>query len=492
RWQRGQDEYDAWDNSGVSGHSVRSFYSPPKPFSSCASCHMPKVQSADPGSVDGLVHYHSFPAANTALAYVSNDTSWLARTIAFLKANRVTVDIFAVKRGNDVYAPLDAPAANVVPGETVLLDVVVRNKSIGHGFPGGTVDAQQPWLELIGKDANGNEFFHSGWVDSTDQHVDSTAHFFHARILTRDGELITTRGVHKWVATLYKHIIGPGSADVIHYKIHIPQDVGSAVTFVAKVHYKKFDEAFSEFVYEGKQMPQLPDVVMAENTRTIQTAATASPASAYTAKPEDRDRFNDYGIGSFFEEGERDASWAWKRTTQIDPNYADGYINLARIDLKEGYIEQMDTDLINAERVKPGYDKTKFFRGNLDKLEGKYPEALSELQQVYNDYPFERETIDLIGRIYYLQNEYTTAIQWYQKELDIDPEDKTPHYNMMLCYRAMGNKDEATNEEDAWRTYKEDEFQNEVTQKYRQTHESANNEAQPIHYHEDSRALINF
>ncbi|HZV12506.1 MAG TPA: tetratricopeptide repeat protein, partial [Candidatus Kapabacteria bacterium] len=363
---------------------------------------------------------------------------------------------------------------------------------IGHGFPGGTIDAQQPWLELIGKDANGNEFFHSGWVDPRNQHVDSTAHFYHARILTRDGDLITTRGVHKWVATLYKNVIGSGSADVVHYKVHIPAGAGDSVTFIAKLHYKKFDEAFSEFTFQGKPMPQFPDVIMAEDTRTLRTAATAAPASAYIAKPADRDRFNDYGIGSFFEGDEKDASWAWKRTTVLDPTYADGYINLARIDMQEGYLDQMASDLANAEHAQPGYYKIKFFRGSLDKLEGKYPEALAELQQLSNDYPRDRETLDLIGRIYYLQNEYTTAIQWYQKELDIDPEDKTPYYNMMLCYRAMGDKDKAAQNEAAWRTYKDDEFQNEVTQKYRQGHSAANNEAQPIHYHEDSRYLMDF
>jgi hypothetical protein len=65
RWFRGFNEYDNWQASGVSGQGARSFYYPPKP-QQCADCHMPMESSKDAGNINGLVHSHRFPGANTA------------------------------------------------------------------------------------------------------------------------------------------------------------------------------------------------------------------------------------------------------------------------------------------------------------------------------------------------------------------------------------------------------------------------------------------
>ena len=65
-WMRGQNHYDTWYDSGVSGRAVRSFYDPPK-AKACRDCHLPPLQSAEFGNRGGFVHDHLFPAANTAL-----------------------------------------------------------------------------------------------------------------------------------------------------------------------------------------------------------------------------------------------------------------------------------------------------------------------------------------------------------------------------------------------------------------------------------------
>lgn len=485
KWQRGQNEYDAWHNSGISWNSARSFYRPPQPLSACASCHMPQVASNDRGSVNGLVHFHSFPAANTALAAVSQDTAWVARTTAFLKMNRLSLDLFAVKRGREIYAPLNAPQASLMPGESIQLELVVRNRSVGHRFPGGTVDAHQPWIELIGVDASGHEFFHNGAVDTLNDHVDSNAHFYHSRIFTKDGELITQRAAHLWTATLFNNFVGPGSADVVHYRVTVPKTNGP-VTFTAKLHYKKFDEKFSEFVYAGLRVPKFPDVVMAETSVKINISDSLAPANSYATKPSDRERFNDYGIGLFLQNNNRDASIAWRRVTEIDPKYADGFINLARLELNEGYLPQADQELTAAEQAQPGYYKNSFYRAKWLKKSGRLDEALALYGKVNDALPKDRETIDEIGRIHYLKGEYDLAIEWYQKELVIDPEDMNPHYNIMQCYHALGNTAKAEFHHQEYLKYKDDETQRERTQRYRNDHPADNNEAQMIHEHRNS------
>ena len=95
RWIRGFNEYDNWQASGVSGQGARSFYYPAKPVQ-CADCHMPLSPSKDSGNLNGFVHSHRFPGANTALPTANEDSEQLKVTEDFLKDKIVSVDIFAL------------------------------------------------------------------------------------------------------------------------------------------------------------------------------------------------------------------------------------------------------------------------------------------------------------------------------------------------------------------------------------------------------------
>ena len=67
---------------------------------------MPLIPSKDEGSVDGLVHSHRFPGANTALPTANEDAEQLAASTKFLQDKQVSVDIFGIapaeKAGSDV------------------------------------------------------------------------------------------------------------------------------------------------------------------------------------------------------------------------------------------------------------------------------------------------------------------------------------------------------------------------------------------------------
>src|SRR5277367_4891590 len=95
RWFRGFNEYDNWQASGVSGQGARSFYYPAK-AQQCADCHMPQEKSNDAGNVNGFVHSHRFPGANTAVPTANEDAAQLTLTENFLKNGQLTVDIFAI------------------------------------------------------------------------------------------------------------------------------------------------------------------------------------------------------------------------------------------------------------------------------------------------------------------------------------------------------------------------------------------------------------
>ena len=287
RWFRGFNEYDNWQASGVSGQGARSFYYPPKP-QQCADCHMPAEASKDAGNINGFVHSHRFPGANTAVPTANEDDAQLKLTEGFLKSGALTVDIFAVSPAqpllrtgatsqsdlattfavgeeaetkitpgvSEEVAPVTAPLNLVQPalrrGDTVRVDVVVRTKKVGHFFPGGTVDAYDTWLELKGTDDKGQTIFWSGMVeDSGKGPVEKGAHFYRSLQIDEHGNPINKRNAWATRAVVYVRLIPPGAADTVHYRMNIPESVGNKITLHARLCYRKFSWLNTRFAFVG-------------------------------------------------------------------------------------------------------------------------------------------------------------------------------------------------------------------------------------------------
>jgi len=375
RWLRGFNDYDNWQASGVSGQGARSFYYPPKP-QQCADCHMPQVPSQDFGNIHGFVHSHRFAAANTAVPTSYGDHEQLAAVENFLK-NTVTVDIFALAQepaengeaggpsagrpeapqlsstfavGEEssaglagagvsglpvaqLIAPLGRVQASVRRGDTVRVEVVVRTRKVGHFFPGGTVDAFDCWVELEARDNHGRIIFWSGEAtDNGHGPVDPGAHFYRSLQLDAHGNAINKRNAWSTRATLYAHLIPPGAADTVHYRLKIPENCGESITLTAKLNYRKFswwntqwafvgvrdpadphpdvakDHDDGRWVFQGNlagvsanppMIPDVPTVVMSQNTVNISVLAKTAPPFAQNVvfNAQDRERWNDYGIG---------------------------------------------------------------------------------------------------------------------------------------------------------------------------------------------------
>jgi Flp pilus assembly protein TadD len=288
RWFRGFNEYDNWQASGVSGQGARSFYYPPKP-QQCADCHMPMEASHDAGNIDGFVHSHRFPGANTAVPVANDDAPQLKLTEDFLKSGALTVDIFAVspaqaplKPGTAAQselsttfaigeeaeskvtaetsgevAPVTAPLDRVQPplrrGDTVRVDVVVRTKKVGHFFPGGTVDAYDTWLELKAIDDKGQTIFWSGAVEDNGKGpVEKGAHFYRSLQVDAHGNPINKRNAWATRAVVYVRLIPPGAADTVHYRMHIPDNAGNKITLRARLCYRKFSWWGTQFSFAGE------------------------------------------------------------------------------------------------------------------------------------------------------------------------------------------------------------------------------------------------
>ena len=128
-----------------------------------------------------------------------------------------------------------------------------------------------------------------------------------------------------------------------------------------------------------KAIPDIPTTVMAHARRRSGSSrrARAVPASATFLDKSVRERWNDYGIGLLLQGDLKAAEAAFLKVTEMEPGYADGWVNVARARIQEGNMTGAEEMLRRALTIDPGLAKTHFFLGTALKSLGRYDEALT-------------------------------------------------------------------------------------------------------------------
>jgi len=558
RWSRGFDDYDNWQASGISGMGARSFYYPAKPLN-CVDCHMPLVRSNDDGNVHGYVHSHRFIAANTALPFVNKDKVQLEDTEHFLEDGKVSVDIFAVSpdrplpqvrsrldsgmreestfaSGEEVEmkaplgaaqgpppapwtAPLNRMQAKVRAGDTVRVDVVVRTIGVGHFFPGGTVDAFDCWLELKAVDDAGHVLFWSGMVEDNGKGpVEPGAQFYRSLAIDAHGNPINKRNAWAARASVYVHLIPPGAADTVHFRLHVPKNLRGHIHLEAKLNYRKFAWGYTQWAFAGvmmptgphdvtknyddrrvvytgntsdvsgkiKHIPNLPIVTMASDKAvlTVVPASAPRPAPEEVLLPADWQRWNDYGIGLFLQGDLKAAEAAFLKVTQIVPASPEGWVNVGRVRLLAGNLAGAKTVLEKALKISPKLPKANYFYARVLRQMGDYNGSIAHLRVAAKAYPHDRVVHNDLGRVLFLQHKYAAAAAEFHKALAIDPENLEANYNLMLCSTGLGDHRAAAQYEERFLRFKANEASQAITGPYLKKHPDDNRERQPIHEHD--------
>ncbi|MGW8178706.1 MAG: tetratricopeptide repeat protein, partial [bacterium] len=125
-----------------------------------------------------------------------------------------------------------------------------------------------------------------------------------------------------------------------------------------------------------------------------------------------------------------------------------------------------------------------FFKGMAVKSLGKYDQALAHFREAESQYPRDRVVLNQIGRLFFLKREFQQAILMFQRVLKIDPEDLQAHYNLMLCWRALGDQDQAQREQSLYLRFKADESSQSIAGSHLRDDPHDNNERQAIHEHQ--------
>ena len=374
---RGQNHYDSWLLSGVSGHGSRSFYYPEHAQQDCNGCHMPTRESTDFGARllgdDGKlrIHDHLFPSANTAIAWMRDRPDLVAVHQEFLE-DVLRVDIFGIRDGPGIDSPLLAPLRpelpTLQPGGSYLLETVIRTLTMGHHFTQGTTDSNEIWLEVTAS-AGDRLLGVSGHRDEAGS-VNEWSHFVNTYMLDRSGSRIDRRNAQDIFVPLYSHQIPPGAAQTVHYRLDVPDNVSAPINVNVRLLYRKFDATYMNYVASTLNPPngpleeraaalqgnnELPITVLAEDEITFPVEDHPVTTDVPVSDIPEWQRWNDYGIGMLLKgKAElRQAADAFRKVEEFD-RY-DGPLNLARALFEEGGAGQID-EATEAVRRAASYD----------------------------------------------------------------------------------------------------------------------------------------
>ena len=408
KWLRGQNSYDSYLLSGVSGHGASSFYYPEKAEENCNGCHMPLHESEDFGaqafddSGELKIHDHQFPSANTAIPHLLGLDPEVNEAHRAFNDGVMRVDLFGIRPGGTIDGELVAPLRPQAPvlerGESYLLEAVIRTLKMGHLFTQGTSDSNQIWMDLWARDADGRVIGRSGGLDDQNR-VDPWSHFVNAYVLDRDGNRIARRNPQDIFVALYNHQIPPGAADVVHYGLQIPEDAVGPIEVELRLQFRKFDNPYMQFVYGEDFVNDLPIMTLAEDriqfelsdaaadeldeggavaiadgtqsddlesdadqsdqdqsdsdSSEDESAEQSSVAMRFTERPApdfpEWQRWNDYGIALLRKGGKskgelRQAEEAFSQVEQL--GRPDGPLNLARVYLAQGTVRDDAIDAL--------------------------------------------------------------------------------------------------------------------------------------------------
>ncbi len=496
KWLRGQNHYDNYLLSGVSGHGVSSFYYPPQAIDNCSECHMPlepsdQFAAADfDGSGERKHHDHQFPSANTAIPHLLGMPEEVIDKHRTFNEEVMRIDIFGLREGGTIdgrlIAPLHPEVPALEPGESYLLETVIRTVKMGHLFTQGTTDSNEVWMD-VRVESDGVVIGRSGGRGA-DGGVDPWSHFVNAYVLDREGNRIDRRNVQDIFVPLYSHQIPPGAAEVVHYRLEVPPDARQPITVEVKLQYRKFDTVLMQHIYGEDYVNDLPVMTLAEDRFTFPIVGSGETPMAEASPIPEWERWNDYGIGLLRKGGKskgelRQAEEAFLQVEAL--GRPDGPLNLARVYIEQGTVQSKAIEALERatafEPPAPSWSIA-WFTGLVNKQNGFLDEAIENFQSILDldDEETRRRGFDF-RQDYRLLNELGQTLFERAKQergdarrenrralldrarasfdaaLRLDPENVTAHYNLYLIHKQLEQSEAADEHFALYSKYKPDD-----------------------------------
>jgi tetratricopeptide (TPR) repeat protein len=514
KWVRGQDHYDTYFLSGVSGYFAQSYYYPAVATHRCSACHMPLMRSNDFGaryfddSAELKVHNHQFPAANTALPQILDYPDWVNQEHLKFLQGVVRVDVFGLKTGGSIDGELVAPLRPAAPvlesGRRYLLETVIRTVKMGHPLTQGTADSNELWLDVVLK--SGDRIVGRSGAMDADGAVDPWSHFVNVYMLDRNGNRIDRRNPQDIFTPLYNNQIPPGAADTVHFAFTVPPGLKEPLDVDVRLQYRKFDATYVRY-FKGDALAKdtLPVITLASDRVRFPVKGVATSVENGASSVDLWQRWNDYGIGLFRKGGRGELRQAEAAFAEVERlGRGDGALNMARAQLREGQLEDAAASLDRAARAKvPAYPWTvTWFSGLVNKQNGRLDDAIRNFKDVVatnfaearkREFDFSKDyvALDELGQTLMERAKQERAPErrserdkllreaasWFGKTLLLDSEDLSAHYNLALIYSELGDEKRAEEERALYARYKPDDNARDTTVALHRLHNPAANHA---------------
>jgi hypothetical protein len=389
-------------------------------------------------------------------------------------------------------------------------------------FTQGTVDSNEVWLDV--EIASGGQVVGRSGAIADDGTVDPWSHFINVFMLDRHGNRINRRNPQDIFVPLYNHQIPPGAGQVAHYGFRVPADAKDPLTITVKLQYRKFDQEYMEFVAKSvkpgdnplrghrpgqRYKNELPITTLATDTITLPIeGGSPAPTNPESAVPPWQ-RWNDYGIGLLLE-GRAELRQSAAAFAEVEKlNRYDGPLNMARVYLEEGRLDEATAAIQRALSFKdppPPPWTVAWLSGRINQQQGHLEEAEKNFRSVLEDrtpemiergFDFSRdyEVINLLGQVLFDRAKQIRdpakkaerdallreAAATYQETLKEDSEDVAAHYNLSLICRQLGDEAKADEHQQAHERFKpDDNARDSAVAAARQKYPAANHAAEAL------------
>jgi Flp pilus assembly protein TadD len=501
KWQRAISLYDEWQNSSFAKQSPLPFYVKDT-VSTCQTCHMQRESlkaanytgkqdpsaKLEPGAKKGMLASHRWLGANTVIPKLYGFDEQAARVVEFMKNAAFNVDVFGLERGDvtdsatwtALVAPMGMTKFNVAAGEVLTADVVIQNKGIAHSHVPEQRDMYESWVEFTVKDAKGVLVAQSGALQP-DGNLDERAHSFTNRLINVKGGLNDLHQVWNNRVVAYNNTIQSGRSQLVRYAFKIPAGATGQVSVTAVVKYRRFNQHFADFGM-GKHY-EMPVVEMAEQTRVLKIGENV-PTAPGPLDNKEWMRWNNYGIALLDAQQYAAAVHAFERVTQMRPDYADGFANIAIAQIQWEKYDEARVNLEKSLKLAPASARTLYYRALVERNEGNLDMAIADLQTVAKMFPQSRDAHRELGFSYYQQHKYDLARAEYEQVQGIDPDDLAAHYNLSILYRRLGLKEKAAQQAAMFADQKDDPTASTYALEFLRQHNEVANESVVWHVHE--------
>lgn len=128
------------------------------------------------------------------------------------------------------------------------------------------------------------------------------------------------------------------------------------------------------------------------------------------------------------------------------PKDVDNYYPYAEVLLKTGEYEKAILVLNDLEKIIGFDDQLVFNKYRIYAQNGKFTEALAEIEKLIKQNPSEISNYGIAAEIYLQMNNQAKAMEYYQKILEVDPQNGMVHLSLSDYYHSQGNEEKSVQE----------------------------------------------